>query len=72
VTVTATVTTTVGDRTLFLVEAKQAGIFEIRNVPQDQLQLLVGVACPQTLHLPARHRLRRVHPPASRPSCCRK
>jgi len=50
VTVTATVTTTVGDRTLFLVEAKQAGIFEIRNVPQDQLQLLVGVACPQTLH----------------------
>ena len=26
------------------------GIFEIRNVPQDQLQLLVGVACPQTLH----------------------
>jgi preprotein translocase subunit SecB len=34
VTVTATVTTKVKDKVLFLVEAKQAGIFEIRNVPQ--------------------------------------
>ena len=31
--VTATVTTKVDDKMLFLVEAKQAGIFEIRNVP---------------------------------------
>ena len=46
VTVTATVTTKVGDRTLFLVEAKQAGIFEIRNIPQDQVQQIVGIACP--------------------------
>ena len=38
ITVTATVTAKVKDKTLFLVEAKQAGIFEIRNVPQDQLQ----------------------------------
>ena len=34
ITVTATVTAKVKDKTLFLVEAKQAGIFEIRNVPQ--------------------------------------
>lgn len=46
VTVTATVTTKVGDKTLFLVEAKQAGIFEIRNIPQDQLQPIIGIACP--------------------------
>ena len=46
VTVTATVTTKVGDKTLFLVEAKQAGIFEIRNIPNDQLQPIVGIACP--------------------------
>ena len=38
VTVTATVTTNIGERTLFLIEAKQAGIFEIRNVPEDQLR----------------------------------
>ncbi len=46
VSVTATVTTKVGDKTLFLVEAKQAGIFEIRNLPDDQLQPVIGIACP--------------------------
>jgi len=48
--VTATVTTKVTDRTLFLVEAKQAGIFEIRNLPQDQVQGVVSVVCPQILY----------------------
>lgn len=46
VSVTATVTTKVNDKTLFLVEAKQAGIFEIRNIPEDQLQPIIGIACP--------------------------
>ena len=50
VSVTATVTTKVGDRTLFLVEAKQAGIFEIRHVPNEQLQGVVSVVCPQILY----------------------
>ena len=36
--VTATVTTKIEDKTLFLIEAKQAGIFEIRNLPEEQLQ----------------------------------
>ncbi|MBQ1763377.1 MAG: protein-export chaperone SecB [Aquincola sp.] len=44
--VTATVTTKIGDKTLFLIEAKQAGIFEIRNLPQDQMQAIIGIACP--------------------------
>jgi len=48
--VTATVTTKVGERTLFLVEAKQAGIFEIRHVPDGQLQGVVSVVCPQILY----------------------
>ena len=48
--VTATVTTKVKDKTLFLVEAKQAGIFEIRNIPQDQLQAIIGIACPQMVY----------------------
>ena len=50
VTVTATVTTKIGERTLFLVEAKQAGIFEIRNVPQDQLQGILSIVCPQMIY----------------------
>jgi preprotein translocase subunit SecB len=50
VSVTATVTTTIGDKTLFLVEAKQAGIFEIRNVPEEQVAPLVGIACPQIVY----------------------
>jgi len=50
VTVTATVTTKVADKTLFLVEAKQAGIFEIRNIPNDQLQGIVSIVCPQMIY----------------------
>jgi preprotein translocase subunit SecB len=50
VSVMATVTTKVGDRTLFLVEAKQAGIFEIRNLPDEQLQGVLGVVCPQMIY----------------------
>jgi preprotein translocase subunit SecB len=46
VAVTATVTTKLGERTLFLCEAKQAGIFEIRNIPDDQMQPILGIACP--------------------------
>lgn len=44
--VTATVTTKLQDRTLFLIEAKQAGIFEVRNLPSDQMQAILGIACP--------------------------
>jgi len=50
VTVTATVTAKVKDKVLFLVEAKQAGIFEIRNVPEDQLQGIISIVCPQMIY----------------------
>ena len=43
---TATVTTKINDKILFLVEAKQGGIFEIRNIPEEQLQPILGIACP--------------------------
>jgi len=46
VAVSATVTTRLGDRTLFLCEAKEAGIFEIRHIPEDQIQPILGIACP--------------------------
>ncbi len=50
VAVTATVTTKVNDKVLFLVEAKQAGIFEIRNVPEEQLQPIIAIACPNIIY----------------------
>ncbi len=50
VAVTATVTAKVNDKTLFLVEAKQAGIFEIRNIPDEQLQPIIAIACPQIVY----------------------
>ena len=40
----------VNDKVLFLVEAKQAGLFEIRNVPQDQMQPIIAIACPQIVY----------------------
>jgi preprotein translocase subunit SecB len=46
VTVTATVTAKVNDKVLFLVEAKQGGIFEIRHIADEQLQPIIGIACP--------------------------
>jgi preprotein translocase subunit SecB len=48
--VTATVTTAVKEKTLFLIEAKQAGIFEIRNIPKDQLEPILAIACPQIVY----------------------
>ena len=50
VAVTATVQTKVNDKTVFLVEAKQAGIFEIRNIPEEQMGAVIGVACPQIVY----------------------
>ena len=50
VSVTATVTTKIKDKTLFLVEAKQAGIFEIRHIPEDQMQQIIGIACPGIIY----------------------
>ena len=50
VTVTATVHTKIADKTVFMVEAKQAGIFEIRNMPTEQLNAVLGIACPQIVY----------------------
>ncbi|MBE0624837.1 MAG: protein-export chaperone SecB [Burkholderiales bacterium] len=39
-----------GDKTVFLVEAAQAGIFQIRNVPEADLEPLLATACPTILY----------------------
>ncbi len=50
VSVTATVHTKIGEKTVFLVEVKQAGIFEARNIPEDQMGTILGIACPQIVY----------------------
>jgi len=49
VTVSATVTAKGGEKTLFLAEVVQAGIFQVRNVPEADLKPLLGIACPTIL-----------------------
>jgi len=46
---TITVTARAGDKTVFLVEAAQAGVFVIRGVPAQQLQPVLAVHCPAVL-----------------------
>lgn len=46
VVVRVTVTAKVKDKTLFLVEGKQAGIFELRNIPAEQKPPILGIVCP--------------------------
>lgn len=48
-TVTITLTASINDKVAFLVEGKQAGIFEARNIPEDQLDPLLGIGCPNIL-----------------------
>jgi preprotein translocase subunit SecB len=50
VVVRATVTAKLGDKVLFLAEGKQAGIFEIRNVPKEQFEPIVGIVCPNIVY----------------------
>lgn len=50
VAVVATVTTQLEGRTLFLIEAKEAGIFELRNIPDDQIQPVLAIACPTIVY----------------------
>ena len=50
VTLTTTVTAKLGEeKTVFLVEVGQAGIFRVRNVPEDNMAPLLSIACPNIL-----------------------
>jgi preprotein translocase subunit SecB len=44
-----TITAKTKDKSMFLVEAAQAGLFQIRNVPPQDMGPLLGIACPNTL-----------------------
>jgi len=46
---TVTVTATAGDRTVFLVEVAQAGIFSIQGASEETLQPVLAMHCPAML-----------------------
>ena len=50
VVVTVTVTARSGEKTIFLAEAAQAGIFSVRGVPAEDLDPLMGIGCPTILY----------------------
>lgn len=49
VVLTVTVTAKLGEKTVFLVEVGQGGVFRIVNVPEAQMEPLMAVACPNIL-----------------------
>ncbi|QEY26803.1 protein-export chaperone SecB [Neisseria zalophi] len=50
VTVTVTVTAKLeNDRVMFLNEVSQSGIFRLENIPEEDVKLLLAVACPNIL-----------------------
>ncbi len=48
--VTATAHAKIKEKTVFLVEAKQAGIFELRNIEPAGLDQILGISCPQMVY----------------------
>ncbi len=48
--VMATVTAKIKDKILFLIEGKQAGIFELRNIPEEQMDPVLGIGCPAIVY----------------------
>ena len=53
-TLTVTVTAKVGERTLFLIEVEQGGLFRIANVLPEMLPQILGITCPNLLYPYAR------------------
>jgi preprotein translocase subunit SecB len=49
VTITCTVTAKLGEKVMFLIEAKQAGIFQARHIPNPELEAVLAVMCPNIL-----------------------
>jgi preprotein translocase subunit SecB len=50
VVVSVTVTAKLAEKTVFLVEASQGGVFQIRNIPQGELEPVLGITCPNILY----------------------
>jgi preprotein translocase subunit SecB len=49
VVLSVTTTATLNEKTVFLVEAHQAAIFQVRNLPQESLDPVLSITCPNIL-----------------------
>jgi preprotein translocase subunit SecB len=49
VVLTITVTAKIKEKTMFLVEVQEAGIFQIRHVPESDMDPVLSIACPNIL-----------------------
>lgn len=49
VVLTVTVTAKIKDKIMFLIEAQQSGIFRIRNIPDNEIDPVLGIGCPNIL-----------------------
>ena len=47
--ITNTVTAKIGEKVMFLIEAKQAGIFRLSNLPKEDMEPVLAVMCPNIL-----------------------
>ena len=47
--ITNTVTAKIGEKVMFLVEGKQAGIFRLSNLPKEDIESVLAVMCPNIL-----------------------
>ena len=49
VSIKVTLTSKIADKVAFLVEITQAGIFGIRNVPDENMEMILAITCPNIL-----------------------
>ena len=49
VVINITVTAKIKEKTVFLVEVAYGGVFQIRNVPDSEIEMVLGVTCPNIL-----------------------
>ena len=49
VAIKVTLTSKIADKVAFLVEITQAGIFGIRNVPDENMEMILAITCPNIL-----------------------
>lgn len=49
VVVTATVTAKIDEKVMFLIETGQAGVFQVENVPPNDLEQMLAIMCPNIL-----------------------
>jgi preprotein translocase subunit SecB len=50
ITVTLTAKLAAANKTMFLIEAQQAGIFQLRKIPSNELDVVLGAICPNILY----------------------